>query len=293
MKKHWMIVVAVLTISPASFGDEEEDKKEEQENKLVSDIVQPFLKAMKDKDIDAAMNCVSLPWLADDEKIIKDRDQLKKYLQDRMKKFDPKHWTGKVRNFSSYAEFQGDADVGGSNKKFIQVVGKVLQRNDRIVWVIDKEAKNFFYFLVRNQKDKISIASGPHRMTFLMVDNKIPNAEQIELASLQPEGVVKWTELGKTIIKDAKLVKKVVAEFKKGIDDSIGLGAACFNPRHRLKATYKGKTIELVICFECLQVQCILDGKDQKILYISSSPQKLFDKILKDAGVELATKPEK
>src|SRR5262249_35926403 len=159
------------------------------------------------------------------------------------------------------------------NKKFIQFADKMLQKDDYLAFLVDKERMTLFYLLIRNQKEKLSISSGPHRITYLFLDtdNKIPDdilavldqAEQIELYSLKPEDFT-WKELGKTVIKDAQLVKKVVAELKNGVEDSLGSGALCFNPRHRLKATHKGKKIDLVICFECLQVQSSIDGKESK-----------------------------
>ena len=97
-------------------------------------------------------------------------------------------------------------------------------------------------------------------------------------------------ELGKTAIKDAEIRKKLAAEFKSGVEDSIGAAAACFNPRHRLTAKHKGKAIDLLICFECLQVQCSIDDQKPKTVLISPTPQAYFDRVLKDAGVKLAPK---
>jgi hypothetical protein len=294
MKKLMMMLVVFVLITPSTSLANEED-----ELKQITDVVQPFLKAMKDKDIDAAMKYASTPWLTGNEKTIKERDELKKHIQEQMKTFDAKRWGGEVKSVVKYGQFKKDADPV-KQKKFIEFADKLIQEADFVVVMADKETVTVSYLLMRKQKEKVTIASGPHRLTYLMIDNRIPeeilmvldNAQEIELYSLDPKDIGKAKELGKTVIKNADVRKKLVAEFKSGVEDSIGLAALCFNPRHRLKAKYKDKVIDLVICFECLQVQYSLDGKETRTLLISSKPQALFDNILKDAGVELAPKPK-
>jgi hypothetical protein len=271
---------------------------EEGEVNRVSEVVRPFLKAMKDKDIDATMKYVSTPWLTGDEKIIKEGEELKKHIQEQMKNFDPKRWAGEVKSVVMYGQYKKGADPM-DQKKFMGFADKLLQDNDLVVVMADQEAFTVSYLLLRKQKEKLTIASGPHRLTYLMIDNKIPeeivtvldNAEEIELYSLDPKDIRKPKELGKTVIKNAEVRKKLVAEFKSGVEDSIG-HALCFNPRHRLKAKHKDKAIDLFICFECFQVKYSLDEQETKTLLISSKPQALFDSILKDAGVKLAPKPK-
>ncbi len=141
-------------------------------------------------------------------------------------------------------------------------------------------------------------------------ENKLPDkarailakADQIELYSLDPVTPVKkgaqgfhdWTVLGKTVLKgDAG--KRLVAALEKGIAENKGEAARCFQPRHGIRATAKGKTVDLVICFECLQVYVYYDKtekRDQTVL-TTGSPEPTLDKALKDAGVRLAEKPAK
>src|SRR5262249_42133996 len=129
----------------------------------------------------------------------------------------------------------------------------------------------------------------------------LDKAQQYELISLDPsrEGDDKdkdkfhgWKVLGQTAFKDADLRKKVLDALVKGIQENDGIAAACFNPRHGLRAVHDGKTVDLVICFECLQVQVFVDGKKSGVL-TSESPQPLLDMILKDAKVPLAPKAGK
>lgn len=138
-------------------------------------------------------------------------------------------------------------------------------------------------------------------------ENKLPaavaeileKAEAVELLSLDPgmkgkeqpkDGFHGYKVLGKTAIKNLDKTEEksaVVDWINEGIKESDGSVAACFNPRHGIKATHDGKTVELVICFECLSMQVFdADGKQSSVL-TSGSPQKTFDKLLVTARVPL------
>src|SRR5262249_56401493 len=86
-------------------------------------------------------------------------------------------------------------------------------------------------------------------------------AKELELYSLArsergvKDGFHGWKVLGSTTVKDAETVKKLAAAFKKGVEENNGIVAACFNPRHGIRLTHDGKTVDLVICFECFSVQ--------------------------------------
>lgn len=45
-----------------------------------------------------------------------------------------------------------------------------------------------------------------------------------------------------------------------------GAPAFCFNPRHGIRARKGKRSLDVVICFECSQVFCVLDGKRRKAL---------------------------
>jgi hypothetical protein len=125
-------------------------------------------------------------------------------------------------------------------------------------------------------------------------------AEAIELYSLDPGADVKepidakkgfhgWKVLGKTTVKDAKTRKKIVAAMYQGLEASDGTAAKCFNPRHGIRVTADGKTVDAVICYECLQVQ-FHAGDAAKTETTTATPEKVFDEVLRDAGVPLAAK---
>jgi hypothetical protein len=134
--------------------------------------------------------------------------------------------------------------------------------------------------------------------------NKIPDdlrtilekADQLELLSLSPDhnqrkpkgGFHSWKILGRTTVKDAETRKKLVASFKKGVEENKGKFAKCFNPRHGIRVTHDGKTADFIICFECSQVWVFVGDKREKDILITRSPESAFDRVLKEANVPLA-----
>jgi len=124
-------------------------------------------------------------------------------------------------------------------------------------------------------------------------------ADAIELYSLDPsfddkepdpkKGFHGWKVLGKTTVKDAKMRKKIVEALYQGLADSDGTAAKCFNPRHGVRVTVDGKTADIVICFECLQMQ-FHAGEASKTETTTRTPEKLIDEVLTAAGVPLAPK---
>ena len=130
----------------------------------------------------------------------------------------------------------------------------------------------------------------------------LDKAEQFELLSLDPavegvkgkEGFHGWKILGKTAVKDATIRKQIVTALDKGIAESDGNGAKCFDPRHGIRAQRDGKTVDLVICFECGWVYVFHGDKEERqgVAVTTGKPQAVFDKVLKDADVPLP-KPAK
>jgi hypothetical protein len=135
-------------------------------------------------------------------------------------------------------------------------------------------------------------------------DNKLPaeaveiltKPDQFELLSLDPapdkmdttkEGFHDYKVLGKTQVKDADTRKELFTSLTKGME-KVETVAACFNPRHGIRATRDGKTVELVICFECHQLLVFLGPEKPTGLLVNGSPEPAFDKVLKDAGIPKA-----
>ncbi len=124
-------------------------------------------------------------------------------------------------------------------------------------------------------------------------------AEALELYSLDPgedfkepdvkKGFYGWKILGKTTIKDAKTRKKIIDALYKALDESDGSAAKCFIPRHGVRATVDGKTADVVICFECRQMEFHIGG-EMKTEPTNDSAARVLNEVLTMAGVPLAAK---
>jgi hypothetical protein len=61
----------------------------------------------------------------------------------------------------------------------------------------------------------------------------------------------------------------------------------CFQPRHGIRATHNGRTVELLICFECTPIYVFIDGKEFHT-YTADSPQTTFDSVWRQNGLQVA-----
>ena len=94
--------------------------------------------------------------------------------------------------------------------------------------------------------------------------------------------------LGSVEITDAATRKKLIAALEVGIDGSDGTMAKCFWPRHALETKVDGRQTKFIICFECLQIKIISNGKEDRVVATTREQKSVFDDVLTAAGVELA-----
>ena len=73
----------------------------------------------------------------------------------------------------------------------------------------------------------------------------------------------------------------------QGIRDSDGTVAACFNPRHGIRATLGDRTVDLVICYECLSMQAHRDGEHAQNLRTTEAPGNTLTAIWREAGLTI------
>jgi hypothetical protein len=119
----------------------------------------------------------------------------------------------------------------------------------------------------------------------------LTEAESIEVLALEPEpteakGAFHGYKIhGSAAVKGAAK-KEFIAAFEKGLEDLIDR-ARCFIPRHGIRAALDGKSVDLVICFECHQFK-VYTGTDAKgrMLLVNDTPLKAFEKALRDAVIE-------
>jgi hypothetical protein len=133
-----------------------------------------------------------------------------------------------------------------------------------------------------------------------IVRTALEEGQEFELYSLDPKHrdeqapteFLRRKIIGKLPIKDEVTRKRIVEAFEEGVQNRPELAISCFNPRHAIRVQDAGKTYYLSICFECENVYVFVDDQEKYSFYFrtAASPEPVFDKILKDAGVPLAQK---
>jgi hypothetical protein len=290
--------LAVCVLLAVSVVADAKDKKEEERLKA---FVTDFLRRVKKADLDGILAMSDVPWLDGKQGIITDRQKLKDLIRERLKAGTDVDGLelGNVLRFSDLRENLRDK-IGA--KKLEQVVGK----NGLIILLLRREPIGMRYLLVRRRGDAPRVVGGPFRYTYILQPNVIPSAarealeapEKVELLSLDPDrrhrqkggGFHAWKVLGRTEVKDKGQQKELTKAFITCVEESDGLGAACFDPRHGIRVTRKGQVVDLVICFECLQADCYSGDKQENSLFITRSAENVFDQVLRKAGVPLAEK---
>lgn len=128
----------------------------------------------------------------------------------------------------------------------------------------------------------------------------LDNAEEFVLYSLDPpmyrdpkaeppqELFHDYAVLGKAEISQTTVRKELLKALYAGIAEADGRAPRCFNPRHGIRASFRGESVDVVICFECSRIESY--ATRTKFVYTSQSPQPKFDEVLKKAGVPLAEK---
>ena len=95
--------------------------------------------------------------------------------------------------------------------------------------------------------------------------------------------------LGRAQITDSSEQRALLRALAHGVRENDGPPAACFDPRHALHVDQGGRSIDLVICFECSQVHAYGFNQHDSFL-TSASPQPIFDDSLRRHGLPLARK---
>jgi len=127
------------------------------------------------------------------------------------------------------------------------------------------------------------------------VRQALESAERFELISLYPsdklggEQFHGYSVLGRTIIADAGTRARLITALKEGVEDNkYGIAAACFNPRHGIRATHGSTSVDLVICFQCYQALVYYgDGRRGEFLP-TSKPEPAFNEVLRAAKLPLS-----
>jgi hypothetical protein len=84
--------------------------------------------------------------------------------------------------------------------------------------------------------------------------------------------------LGQTLVADPKVRANLLTAFYSGIGEGNGDTMACFDPQYGIRAVRNRQTVDLVICYECLQVE-IYDRHGLRGTSTSRSPLPIFKRI--------------
>ena len=93
--------------------------------------------------------------------------------------------------------------------------------------------------------------------------------------------------LGSTKIADATQRQQLREVLYDAIRHNDGAVTACFNPRHGIRATRGGKSIDLIICFQCRSMESYINGTSTSAI-ISDKPRSQYEDAIKNAGLPIA-----
>lgn len=100
--------------------------------------------------------------------------------------------------------------------------------------------------------------------------------------------------LGHAPLNDDLVRSELVELVLRGIQESDGTVAACFEPRHGIRAVKEGKVLDMLICYECLQVEIhtpeLVEEKGRLGVLTSNSVEADVSRVYTSAGLALAPK---
>jgi hypothetical protein len=114
----------------------------------------------------------------------------------------------------------------------------------------------------------------------------ILGVEYLDGAKPEGEAFHDYPVLGKVVVTDPQARDAIMAAFEQGVSAGDKL-AFCFFPRHALRVTKNGQTVDFAVCFECHQLRMYGDG-EPVTLPITRAPQEVFNRHLTAAGIRLA-----
>jgi hypothetical protein len=114
----------------------------------------------------------------------------------------------------------------------------------------------------------------------------LEKGDRFELLTLNAErdtskdGFHGWKVVGTSVINDRDVRRKLIVAFEKGVAESKGGPAFCFDPHHGIRVTREGKTVDFVLCFDCFQVRAYVGDALEANLITTNSPRAVFDNVL-------------
>lgn len=124
----------------------------------------------------------------------------------------------------------------------------------------------------------------------------LKDAEEWTIYALQPEmegpvedGFHGHAIRGQAMIDSRSDRAQLSHALAQGIAGNQDMMAHCFLPRHGIRAASGDRVCDLVICFECLQIN-VYDGGEERAAQVltTSGPQRVFDRIYRGEGLSIA-----
>ena len=97
---------------------------------------------------------------------------------------------------------------------------------------------------------------------------------------IESEAFHGYKVIGQALVTEPSDREQLVEALYDGLSSSDGRVAACFHPRHGLRAVRGDHVVDLVICYECRQVDVVVDGKRTGHT-TTSRPEHVFDAALR------------
>jgi hypothetical protein len=129
-----------------------------------------------------------------------------------------------------------------------------------------------------------SVLEAPETLEVLSIDPQSGWEDPPEDAILFND----YVELGRAAVADEGLRRRIVQLLYEGIRENGDMVAACFNPRHGVRAVKGANTVDLLICYECLQIYVFVDDGERGSCLTGESVEPALSRIWQDLGLQIA-----
>lgn len=141
----------------------------------------------------------------------------------------------------------------------------------------------------------IRVLRSPDSLEILALDPVPVAARRADARTLPIEKEFHGYEiLGHAPLNDDVVRQELVELVLRGIQESDGRVAACFDPRHGIRAVKEGKVLDMLICYECLQVEIhyseLVEEKGRLGVLTANTVEPDVTRIYRSAGLAIAPK---
>ena len=148
----------------------------------------------------------------------------------------------------------------------------------------------------------LAVAAFVGRESNLDILKSLADAQDFELLSLDPasfgqvpaghQTAFGWEVLGSARIGDAKTRSMLITTLASDIFTGKESSMKCFQPRHAIRAVQRGRSVTILICFQCKTIHVYFGSinKPTKSVLVNDAPEGEFDRVLRMADVRLAEK---